>query len=156
MNVLLSERPKRHALGAEKEPPRKGGDRHKPADSAVGEKACARVAYSAVGENACAHVAHSTITLSTLEKDMSIILLDGFKNKNKKKARISSETGYGTRYRSRLQATQQTAAKTCIETYPNFKQLALSKDGASHCLYFLNVACSDPVSHRQKMPRTLW
>jgi len=25
-----------------------------------------------------------------------------------------------------VQATQQAAAKTCIETYPNFKQLALS------------------------------
>ena len=39
-----------------------------------------------------------------------------------------------------VQATQQTAAKTCIETYPNFKQLALSEDGASNCLYFLNPA----------------
>jgi hypothetical protein len=28
-----------------------------------------------------------------------------------------------------VQATQQTAAKTCIDTYTNFKQLALSKDG---------------------------
>ena len=44
-----------------------------------------------------------------------------------------------------VQATQKIAAKTCIETYPNFKQLALSKDGASHCLYFLNAAYSDPV-----------
>ena len=34
-----------------------------------------------------------------------------------------------------VQATQQTAAKICIDTYTNFKQLALSKDGASHCLY---------------------
>ena len=45
-----------------------------------------------------------------------------------------------------MQATQQTAAKTCIDTYTNFKQLlALSKDGASHCLYFLNAAYSDPA-----------
>jgi len=44
-----------------------------------------------------------------------------------------------------VQATQQTAAKTCIDTYPNFKQLALSKDGASHCLYFLNAAYSEPA-----------
>jgi hypothetical protein len=55
--VLLSERPERHAIGAKKEPPRPKGDRHKPADRAVGEKACA-------------HVAHSTSTLSTLEKDI--------------------------------------------------------------------------------------
>jgi hypothetical protein len=32
-----------------------------------------------------------------------------------------------------------------METYSNFKQLALSKDGASHCLYFLNVAYADPA-----------
>ena len=44
-----------------------------------------------------------------------------------------------------VQATQQTAAKTCIDTYTNFKQLALSKDGASHCLYFLNAVYSDPA-----------
>ena len=43
-----------------------------------------------------------------------------------------------------VQVTQKIAAKTCIETYPNFKQLTLSKDGASHCLYFLNAAYSDP------------
>ena len=36
-----------------------------------------------------------------------------------------------------VEATQQTASKTCIDTYTNFKQFALSKDGASHCLYFL-------------------
>jgi hypothetical protein len=41
-----------------------------------------------------------------------------------------------------VRATQQIAAKTCIDTY--FKQLALSKDGASHCLYFLDAACNDP------------
>lgn len=58
--VLLSERPERHALRAEKEPPRPKEDRHKPADSAG-------------GENACAHVAHSTSALSTLEKDMFVI-----------------------------------------------------------------------------------
>ena len=29
--------------------------------------------------------------------------------------------------------------------YTNFKQLALSKDGASHCHYFLNAAYSDPA-----------
>jgi hypothetical protein len=34
--------------------------------------------------------------------------------------------------------------KTCIETYSNFKQPTLSKDGASHCLYFLNAVYSDP------------
>ena len=44
-----------------------------------------------------------------------------------------------------VQATQQTTTKTCIDTYTNFKQLALSKDGASHFLYFLNVGYSDPV-----------
>jgi hypothetical protein len=43
-----------------------------------------------------------------------------------------------------VQATQKRVAKTCIETYSNFKQLALSKDGASHCLYFLNAAYADP------------
>jgi hypothetical protein len=32
-----------------------------------------------------------------------------------------------------------------METYSNFKQLTLSKDGASHCLYFLNVAYADPA-----------
>jgi hypothetical protein len=58
--VLLSERPERHALRAEKEPPRPKEDRHKPADSAG-------------GENACAHVAHSTSALSTIEKDMFVI-----------------------------------------------------------------------------------
>jgi hypothetical protein len=31
-----------------------------------------------------------------------------------------------------------------MDTYSNFKQLALSKDGASHCLYFLNAAYYDP------------
>ena len=44
-----------------------------------------------------------------------------------------------------VQATQQTVVKTCIDTYTNFKQLALSKDGVSHCLYFLNATYSDPV-----------
>ena len=44
-----------------------------------------------------------------------------------------------------VQATQQTAAKTCIDTYTNFKQLSLSKDYASHCLYFLNTSYSDPA-----------
>jgi hypothetical protein len=43
-----------------------------------------------------------------------------------------------------VQTTQKRVAKTCIETYPNFKQLTLSKDGASHFLYFLNVAYADP------------
>ena len=43
-----------------------------------------------------------------------------------------------------VRATQQIAAKTCIDTYSNFKQLALSKDGASHCLCFLNAAYYDP------------
>ena len=44
-----------------------------------------------------------------------------------------------------VQATQHIAAKMCIDTYPNFKQLALAKDGASHWLYFLNAAYSDTV-----------
>ena len=35
--------------------------------------------------------------------------------------------------------------KTCLDTYTNFKQLALSKDGDSHCLYFLYAPYSDPV-----------
>jgi hypothetical protein len=43
-----------------------------------------------------------------------------------------------------VQAVQPVAAKVCIETYPNFKQLALSKDGASHFLYLLNSAYYDP------------
>ena len=43
------------------------------------------------------------------------------------------------------QVTQQTDVKTSIDTYTNFKQLPLSKDGVSHCLYFLNTAYSDPV-----------
>jgi hypothetical protein len=42
-----------------------------------------------------------------------------------------------------LRATQQIAAKTCIDTYSNFKELTLSKDGASHCLYFLNTGYYD-------------
>ena len=44
-----------------------------------------------------------------------------------------------------VQAVQPMAAKVCIETYPNFKQFALSKDGASHFLYFLNAAYYDPA-----------
>ena len=44
-----------------------------------------------------------------------------------------------------VQATQQTVSKTCIDTYTNFKQLDLSKDSVSHCLYFLNTTYSDPV-----------
>ena len=44
-----------------------------------------------------------------------------------------------------VQTTQQTAADKCIDTYTNFKQLALSKDGASYCLHFLNAAYSDPA-----------
>ena len=44
-----------------------------------------------------------------------------------------------------VQTTQQTTAKTCIDTYTNFKQLVLSKDCVSHCLYFLNTTYSDPV-----------
>ena len=39
----------------------------------------------------------------------------------------------------------QPMAAVCIETYPNFKQFALSKDGASHFLYFLNAAYYDPA-----------
>jgi hypothetical protein len=44
-----------------------------------------------------------------------------------------------------VQATQKRVTKTCMETYSNFKQLTLSKDGASHFLYFLNVAYADPA-----------
>ena len=44
-----------------------------------------------------------------------------------------------------VQAVQPLAAKVCIETYPKFKQFALSKDGASHFLYFLNAAYYDPA-----------
>jgi len=44
-----------------------------------------------------------------------------------------------------VQATQKSVPKKCVETYENFKQLTLSKDGASHCLYLLNEAYSDPV-----------
>jgi hypothetical protein len=43
-----------------------------------------------------------------------------------------------------VRATQQITAKTCTDTYSNFKQLALSKDGVSHCLYFLDTAYNDP------------
>ncbi len=49
-------------------------------------------------------------------------------------------TGHGI-----VQVTQHISAKTSIETYPNFKQLVLSKNGDSHCLYFLNAAYSDTV-----------
>jgi len=44
-----------------------------------------------------------------------------------------------------VQATQKTVAKKCVETYENFKEMALSKNGASHCLYLLNAAYSDPA-----------
>ena len=44
-----------------------------------------------------------------------------------------------------VQVTQSRVIKTCIDTYTNFKQLTSSKDGASHCLYFLNAAYSDPA-----------
>jgi hypothetical protein len=42
-----------------------------------------------------------------------------------------------------VQAIQPVAAKVIIETYPNFKQLALPKDGTSHFLYLLNSAYYD-------------
>ena len=44
-----------------------------------------------------------------------------------------------------VQATQQTVAKTCIDSHTNFKQLVLSKDGVSHCLYSLNTTYSHTV-----------
>ena len=44
-----------------------------------------------------------------------------------------------------VQSTHQTTTKTCIDTDTNFNQLVLSKDGTSHCLYFLNETYSDPV-----------
>ena len=43
-----------------------------------------------------------------------------------------------------VQAVQPITAKVCIETYPNLKQLTLSKDVASHFLYFLNARHYDP------------
>jgi hypothetical protein len=44
-----------------------------------------------------------------------------------------------------VQGTQHITTKTCIDSYPNFNHLTLSKDGASHCLYFLNTAYSDTI-----------
>ncbi len=44
-----------------------------------------------------------------------------------------------------VQDTQQTVTKTCVDTYTNFKNLTMSKDGASHCFYLLNTAYSDPA-----------
>jgi hypothetical protein len=44
-----------------------------------------------------------------------------------------------------VQDTQHIADTTCIDIYPNFKQLALAQGGASHWLYFLNAAYSDTV-----------
>jgi hypothetical protein len=44
-----------------------------------------------------------------------------------------------------VQAVQPLAAKTRINSYSSFKQLALSKDDASHFLYLLNDACYDPA-----------
>ena len=49
-----------------------------------------------------------------------------------------------------VQAVQQVADKVCIETYPNFKQIALSKDGASHFLYLLNSASTLTLILRQQ------
>jgi hypothetical protein len=43
-----------------------------------------------------------------------------------------------------VQAVQPLAAKTRIDSYSSFKQLALSKDGASHFVYLLNSAYYDP------------
>jgi hypothetical protein len=43
-----------------------------------------------------------------------------------------------------VQTTQHLVSKTCVDTYPNFKQVTPSKDGVSHCLYFLNSTYSDP------------
>ena len=44
-----------------------------------------------------------------------------------------------------MQTVQPMDTKVCIETYPNFKQFTVSKDGDSHFLYFLNVVYYDPV-----------
>ena len=55
-----------------------------------------------------------------------------------------------------VQAVQPVAAKVCIETYPNFKQLALSKDGASHFFYLLNSAYYDPSFTSAPDGRILW
>jgi hypothetical protein len=43
-----------------------------------------------------------------------------------------------------VQTGQPVAVKVYIETYPNFKKLTLSKDGASHFLYLHNSAYYDP------------
>jgi len=37
------------------------------------------------------------------------------------------------------------STKSCIDTSPNFKQLAVSKDSASHTLHFLNATYYDPA-----------
>ncbi len=58
--------------------------------------------------------------------------------------------GYGI-----VQTTQQTTTKTCIDTYTIFNQLTLSKDGDSHCLFFLDVTYLDPAFSSAKMSRTL-
>jgi hypothetical protein len=43
-----------------------------------------------------------------------------------------------------VRVTQEIVSKTCNDTYPNFSQLTLSKDGDSHCLYFLYTVYYDP------------
>ena len=43
-----------------------------------------------------------------------------------------------------VQSVQPLEDKVFIETYPNFKLLPLSKDGASHFLYLLYSAYYDP------------
>jgi hypothetical protein len=42
-----------------------------------------------------------------------------------------------------VQVVQPVAVKVYVDTHPNFKQLALLKDGASHFLYVLNSAYYD-------------
>ena len=37
------------------------------------------------------------------------------------------------------------STKSCIDTSPNFKQLAVSKDSASHSLHFLSATYYDPA-----------
>jgi hypothetical protein len=44
-----------------------------------------------------------------------------------------------------VQVTEHIVGKTWIDTYPNFKELVLTKDGVSHCLYFRNTSYSDTV-----------
>jgi hypothetical protein len=54
-----------------------------------------------------------------------------------------------------VQATQKTVAKKCVETYENFKQLALSKDGHTASISSMRHM-QTRLLHRQKTPKTPW